>query len=573
MNQPPADPMAPSGPQEPFSSASSAPGGGPFGQPPGGGFGSPPPDGFGGPPPGGFGGPPPGGFGGPPPGGFGGPPPGGFGSPPGGYGGPPPGGFGSPPGGPFGPPGGFGGPPGYVPFGTPIRPTSSSSSAGLIIGIVVAVFVLIGMMAAGAIFFVRSKAAGQAGAAASARAEAAYGNDEPWSDEAASVPVTSRDPMWGSRTAPVTLVLFSDFQCPFCSKFETTIAAAREKYGPSKVRVIWKNYPLPFHKEARPTAIAAEAVFRAGGSQAFWKFHDSAFANQSGLNQDNFEAWASAAGVDASRLRALQADPEVAAKVDGDAALAKTVGVQGTPNTFVNGFLLTGAQPLEKLTALIDTEMASAERAIAAGTPADRVYSKLSLENKTRNPAPKKEAEPDDDTKVYNVPVGSSPSRGPATAKVTVVEFADFQCPFCVRVEPTLVQLREIYGDKVRLVWKNQPLAFHSNAEPAAELALEARAQNGDAGFWAAHDLLFKNQKNLSGDDLEGYAAQLKLDVGRVRKAISTKKHGSVIADDQRLATEVTATGTPTFFINGHKLTGAQPLEKFKTLIDRELAK
>src|SRR5215468_8921683 len=101
-----------------------------------------------------------------------------------------------------------------------------------------------------------------------------------WSDEDAAVPVSSKDPVWGSRSAPVTMVVFSDFQCPFCSRVETTVNQLKDKYGKDKLRIVWKNNPLPFHPNATPAAVASEAVFRLGGSQAFWKFHDTAFNNQ-----------------------------------------------------------------------------------------------------------------------------------------------------------------------------------------------------------------------------------------------------------------------------------------------------
>src|SRR5580693_4290355 len=101
-----------------------------------------------------------------------------------------------------------------------------------------------------------------------------------WSDEDAAVPVSSKDPVWGSRSAPVTMVIFSDFQCPFCSRVEATVNQLKEKYGKDKLRIVWKNSPLPFHPNAKPAALASEAVFRLGGSNAFWKFHDTAFANQ-----------------------------------------------------------------------------------------------------------------------------------------------------------------------------------------------------------------------------------------------------------------------------------------------------
>jgi protein-disulfide isomerase len=536
MNQPPSDPSSPFGPP---------PGGGPFGPPPGGGPFGPPPGG---------------GFGGPPPGGFGGPPPGGFGGPPGHS--------------PFSPPGGgFYGPQGFRPLVPP--PPASSGSPAIVVGVIAGVLALCAVIAGVVFFAARPKPSAITAPASddSPFAAGAYDDEGPWSDSDASVPVSSRDPMWGARAAPVTIVVFEDFQCPFCSRFESTLAQVKAKYGPKSVRVVWKSYPLPFHTEARPAAIAAQAVFQLGGSRAFWKFHDSAFANQRELNQTSFERWAAEAGVDVASFRSLQEDPAVAAKVDADAALAKSSGVSGTPNTFINGFLLSGAQPIEKVTSLVDTELSSAQRAIAAGTPADRVYSKLSQENKVRNPPPKAADPPEDENKVWSVPVGKSPSRGPETAKVTIVEFADFQCPFCARAEATLAQVSEIYGSKVRIVWKDNPLPFHQNAEPAAELALEARAQKGDAAFWAAHDLLFKNQQALSAADLDAYALQLHLDVARVRSAIATHKHNAAIEEDKRLANQVTAKGTPTFFINGHKLAGAQSLEKFKSIIDRELAR
>ena len=85
-------------------------------------------------------------------------------------------------------------------------------------------------------------------------------------------------------------------------------------------------------------------------------------------------------------------------------------------------------------------------------------------------------------------------SRGAKNAKVTIVEFSDFQCPFCSRAEPTLAEVVKTYGDKVRLVWKHEPLPFHNRAEPAAEFTMEARAQKNDKGFWAAHDLLWHKE-------------------------------------------------------------------------------
>ncbi|WP_437818933.1 DsbA family protein [Sorangium sp. So ce1078] len=403
---------------------------------------------------------------------------------------------------------------------------------------------------------------------------AAVDDGQPWTDEDAAVPVSSKDPMWGSRTAPVTMVVFSDFECPFCTRVETTINQLKEKYGPEKLRVIWKNNPLPFHKNARPAALAAETVFRLGGSKAFWKFHELAFQNQKSLTPDNFEKWAGEAGVDKAKFKAAFDRQEYMAKIDADMAVGKSSGVTGTPASIINGVFLSGAQPIDKFTAIIEEQLKAAQAAVAAGTKPDKVYAKLAAENKAKAPPQKDRERPQEDDKtVWKVPVGDAPAKGPATALVTIVEWSDFQCPFCSKVVPTMEELLKTYGDKVRFVWKNNPLPFHQRAEPAAELAMEARAQKGEKGFWDAYDLLWKNQQKLSDDDLLGYAKELGLDVEKVKAAIATKKHGASIAADQELADDLQASGTPHFFINGRRLVGAQPIDKFKTIIDEEIKK
>jgi protein-disulfide isomerase len=372
-------------------------------------------------------------------------------------------------------------------------------------------------------------------------------------------------------------VLFSDFECPFCSKVENTLEALKQKYGPQQLRIVWKNNPLPFHKRATPAAVAAETVFRLGGSDAFWKFHGQAFKNQKALTDENFAKWAQEAGVDPAKFQAAYSKEEYKAKLDADMAVGKAAGVRGTPASFINGVFLSGAQPQAKFEAVIDEQLAAAKSAIGSGTPADKVYVKLSNENKAKAPDAKdakRDARPKaDDKTVYKVEVGDSAVKGAPDALVTIVEFSEFQCPFCSRVLPTIEQVMKEYQGKVRVVFKHRPLPFHKRAMPAANFALEARAQKGDEGFWKAHDLLFKNQKALEDADLEKYAAELGLDVAKVKTAISTNKYGSVIATDQELADDVEAGGTPHFFINGRRLTGAQPFDAFKKVIDEELKK
>jgi protein-disulfide isomerase len=128
------------------------------------------------------------------------------------------------------------------------------------------------------------------------------------------------------------------------------------------------------------------------------------------------------------------------------------------------------------------------------------------------------------------------------------------------------------YGDDLRVVWKDNPLAFHTDARPAAVAAIEAHRQRGNDGFWQMHDLLFANQRALGRADLERYATQIGLDLDQFRNALDRDTHAAAIAQDQALAQTVGATGTPSFFINGRSLQGAQPYERFAALVDEELA-
>jgi protein-disulfide isomerase len=177
-----------------------------------------------------------------------------------------------------------------------------------------------------------------------------------------------------------------------------------------------------------------------------------------------------------------------------------------------------------------------------------------------------------DDGTIHRIPVGDSPQRGAADALVTLVVFSDFQCPFCARLNPTFEELLAAYPGKLRIVWKHRPLAFHKRAEPASNLAIEAGKQKGPEAFWKAHDLLFKNTRALEDADLEKYAAELGLDAAKAKAAITTRPYAATIAADGALADGLGVTGTPQTFVNGKRLTGAQPVAKFRAVIDEQLA-
>ncbi|MGC4117375.1 MAG: thioredoxin domain-containing protein [Myxococcales bacterium] len=169
------------------------------------------------------------------------------------------------------------------------------------------------------------------------------------------------------------------------------------------------------------------------------------------------------------------------------------------------------------------------------------------------------------------VPVAGSPQRGPSDAWVTLVEFADFQCPYCARAAGTVQQVVQAYpSTDLRVVFKHLPLSFHEHAMPAA-LAAYCAGEQGK--FWEMYDLLFSDNSKLSDADLQADAQSLGLDVAAWSSCRSSTVAKDAIDRDVALSDEVGVSGTPTFFVNGYAIVGAESLETFQSLIDRELAK
>jgi len=163
------------------------------------------------------------------------------------------------------------------------------------------------------------------------------------------------------------------------------------------------------------------------------------------------------------------------------------------------------------------------------------------------------------------------PSEGKADAAVTLVEYSDFQCPFCLRVMPTLKQLRAKYGDKLRIVWKDFPLTqIHPQAFVAAQAGNCAREQGK---FWELHDKMFGNQSALQPEALKRYAAEAGVDAAKFNQCLDTSKYESRVQDAIRAGGRLGIQSTPTVYVNGRMINGAQPIEVFQAVIDEELAR
>lgn len=182
-----------------------------------------------------------------------------------------------------------------------------------------------------------------------------------------------RSPSRGPAGALVTVVAFTDFQCPFCSRAAQTIEELRSRY-PDELRVVFKQFPLEIHARAMPAAEAAVEAFVQGGVDAFWRMHDVLFANNRALSLEDLVRYASELGLDAGRLAAaVEADVHRAA-VEADVALGRASGVTGTPTFFMNGTRLVGARPIEVLVEAVEAELLVARAQLARGTPRARIY-------------------------------------------------------------------------------------------------------------------------------------------------------------------------------------------------------
>ena len=349
-------------------------------------------------------------------------------------------------------------------------------------------------------------------------------------------------PSIGPANAKVTIVEYSDFQCPFCNRGATTVKQLLKEYK-GKIRVVFKHFPLSFHKDAH---LAAQASMAAHEQGKFWPYHDKLFANIRNLKKNDLIRYARDLKLDIGKFKAALDSGKYKKYVDKDLASASSAGANGTPTFIINGNKVVGAQPISAFKRVID--------AVLAGK---KVPSNAPPRRPTRPSGPVK------------VNVKGAPSFGPANAKVTVVAFSDFQCPFCSRGAKVIDQIKKEYKGKVKVVFKHLPLSFHKDAHLAAQASMAANEQGK---FWAYHDKLFANMRNLKKADLIKYAGQLKLNVSKFKAALDSGKFKKYVDNDASEAGRVGADGTPTFFINGQRVVGAQPFGNFKRVIDAALS-
>jgi protein-disulfide isomerase len=388
------------------------------------------------------------------------------------------------------------------------------------------------------------------------------------------VPYSQTDLWHGAEQGPlVTIVVFLDYQCPYSQRLGEALDQLVETY-PHELRVVVKQLPLAkMHPRAQ---IAAQAVLAAHAQGRGWAMHERVFVSQDALSDEDLMRHARQAGV--ADLPRFWADVEQAAAsstIEADLTLADQLGVTSTPSYFVNGVPHRGAKTFLELRELYVAERDRVEGLLEAGARDDEVYAALMLDAEATREPPKraptapKPGKPDPSLS-YAVPVDHRPTRGRDDALVTIIEFADFDCPYSRRVQPTLKELERRYGADLRLVYRHQPLPMHTRAKEAAHAAMAADRQGQ---FWAMHDAMFGRDDGIKSADFFALAADLGLDAKRFRTDMASSAVAKLIEQDQAVAANFGASGTPAFFINGRPLMGAQPIDAFVHVIDEELAK
>ncbi|HEX4458286.1 MAG TPA: thioredoxin domain-containing protein, partial [Polyangia bacterium] len=349
-------------------------------------------------------------------------------------------------------------------------------------------------------------------------------------------------PVRGAANPKVTLVEWADFECPYCARLNDAIDTVLQRH-PDELRVVYKQFPLANHPHG---PIAAEASLAAKAQGRFWPMQKALFQHQTQLDRAGLLNLGQSVGLDVAKLATALDAGTYKQAANAESAQGQRLGVASTPAFFIDGKFYSGALPADQLDAAVTQAIAAADARIAKGTPRARLYDALMKTALTEVKQP-----PVVDALKQDVdPGASAPSRGRRGAPVTIVEFSDFQCPYCKRAASLVEEVQKQHGDDVRVVFRNFPLPYHKNAQLAASAALAAKEQGR---FWQMHDELFAHQTSLDRATIDGLAQTLGLDVAKFDAAIDEGKLSDAINKDVAAGLPL-VDGTPTLFVNGHKL-------------------
>ena len=373
----------------------------------------------------------------------------------------------------------------------------------------------------------------------------------------------------GDPNAPVTIVEYSDYQCPFCLRhFQQTMPQLKAEYiDTGRVYYVFKDFPIvSLHPVAPRIHEAARCAGEIAGSDGYWQAHDSFFNNSQQLTDlpqpelDNMlVTLLGEVEIDEDTLRKCLESGRYTDAVNADLAEGQRLGIDGTPGFFVNGYPVSGAQPF----AVFQQVIALAEEGRLA-----EAYQAPPAANNPPVGQP------------VAVPLSDEPAKGSPDAPITIVEYSDYQCPFCLRhFQETMPQLQSyIDAGQVRYLFKDFPIHnIHPQAQKAHESARCASEQGGDESYWQMHDLLFANQERWANnsnhvDIFKSFAAELALAQAEFDECLDSGRYAEAVNVEVDEGVQLGVRGTPSFFINGQPLVGAQPFSVFQQAIEVLLA-
>lgn len=311
---------------------------------------------------------------------------------------------------------------------------------------------------------------------------------------------------------------------------------------------------------------------------AFWQMQEAIFDRMADLQTlgalDLGLEIAEELGLDPEQLLEDFTEPMIEQIIHEDMALAERLGVQGTPNFFVNGIGIQGAQPLPAFEEAVALAAAKLAKLREEGTSEEELYRasvKFFIEAQEEAAREAAAAQIPDSPAIAFVEVNDQDLvyGEEEDFLVTIVEFSSLQCPFCARASNTTRQLLEDYGDKVRFVFKHSPLPMHRQSIPAGQALIAAQEQG--QGLPMLHHI-YDNQNRLNEEGIFGdFARELDLDLDKFQATFAADQTAAHIDEDKAYGETLGVRGTPHFFINGTTLVGAQPIDRFTALIEEEL--
>ncbi len=388
----------------------------------------------------------------------------------------------------------------------------------------------------------------------------------------------------------VTIVVWSDYACAPCGRTWKVMQQLVEDYG-DELRVVYRAGTVPGFQHGER---AAEAAFAAGEQGKFWQMHWRLFEHPGDFSRPVLLAHAEAIGLDVAKFMDDLDTGRFSGRRIRDRRQATELGLSPLPAAFANGLFVLGFKDEAGWHALIDREIVSARKMLQDGIKRADIYEefmrtgkrgrvdeagdsqaeveRLAAERRAQAEANKPGAleSPKLDQR-YAVPTGAA-GFGPADAPVVVVEFVDYQCPFCLKAQSEVIPaLREQFPDDVRVEIRHLPLEIHPAAAAAARAAITAGEQGKFGEF---HEALFAEERGSLGfSTFERIAEELGLDLERFKRDFQTRAVGDQLAADVLLARRLGVQGTPGFFVNGRYVDGARNAATFARMVDEELAR